>query len=109
MLGGLPAGCPAPALVGARRLPAGEAEHPWQLLVTEAVDGRVPQPWTAADVAAAHDASVLVGELLEPLAARYQIDFLLRRALADAGRLPRDLRPSRPPGRPADETPGPDR
>lgn len=30
-----------------------------------------------------------------------QIDMVLRRALDDAGRLPRDLRPARRPGRPA--------
>ncbi len=30
-----------------------------------------------------------------------QIDFLLRRSLSEAGRLPRDLRPPRSPGRPA--------
>ena len=30
-----------------------------------------------------------------------QIDFLLRRALSDAGRLPADARPARRPGRPA--------
>ena len=32
-----------------------------------------------------------------------QIEFLLRRALADAGRLPRHARPMRPRGRPAAE------
>ncbi len=35
-----------------------------------------------------------------------QIEFLLRRALADAGRLPRRVTPQRRPGRPAKATPG---
>jgi hypothetical protein len=33
-----------------------------------------------------------------------QIEFLLRRALADAGRLPRGVAPQRRPGRPASPT-----
>ncbi len=35
-----------------------------------------------------------------------QIEYLLRRALADAGRLPRQVTPQRRPGRPAKATPG---
>jgi hypothetical protein len=34
-----------------------------------------------------------------------QIEYLLRRALADAGRLPRRVTPQRRPGRPAKATP----
>ena len=34
-----------------------------------------------------------------------QIEFLLRRALADAGRMPREARKMRRPGRPAAESP----
>jgi hypothetical protein len=34
-----------------------------------------------------------------------QIEFLLRRALADAGRLPSRVTPQRPPGRPAKAAP----
>ncbi len=34
-----------------------------------------------------------------------QMEMLLRRALADAGRLPRDVRPQRGPGRPASSGP----
>jgi hypothetical protein len=34
-----------------------------------------------------------------------QIEFLLRRALADAGRLPREVKPQRRPGRPQKDRP----
>ena len=37
-----------------------------------------------------------------------QIEFLLRRALSDAGRLPGSAGPMRRPGRPRREEPGPD-
>ncbi len=58
--------------MGSAHLPAGTVdEHPWQLLVTEAAPGRVPQPWTERSVGAVHDASVLVGEVLAPLAHRW--------------------------------------
>ena len=72
VLAALPVAAPAPALLGSRHLPAGEAdEQAWQLLVTEAVPGRLPQPWTERDLGAVHDACVLVGEALSPLAHRW--------------------------------------
>jgi hypothetical protein len=37
-----------------------------------------------------------------------QIEFLLRRALAEAGRLPGRVNPQRRPGRPARQEPGPE-
>lgn len=72
VLAALPSEAPAPALVGSAHLPAGVADdQPWQLLVTEALPGRIPQPWTDRDLAAVHDACVLVGESLRPLARRW--------------------------------------
>ncbi|GAB3673631.1 hypothetical protein GCM10028814_01620 [Angustibacter aerolatus] len=45
---------------------AGRAAMRWQVLVTEAVAGRLPQPWTDVDLEAVHDACLRVAEALTP-------------------------------------------
>lgn len=64
VLAALPPATPAPRLVGARRVE--EGEHPWQVLVIEAVEGRLPQPWTEADVDAVHRACLRSAAALTP-------------------------------------------
>lgn len=64
VLAALPSGTPSPRLVGARRVKDGE--HPWQVVVTEAVEGRLPQPWTEGDVDAVHRACLQAAAALTP-------------------------------------------
>ncbi len=71
----LPPDCPAPAFVGAAHLPAGEAdEHEWRIVVAQAVDGRIPQPWTEASLAAVHQACSTVARVLAPLSGSFDFD-----------------------------------
>ena len=66
----LPEQVPAPRLVAEALVPGAEADgQDWQLLVTTALGGRLPQPWTERDVAAAHDACLAVAEALTPVPA----------------------------------------
>ena len=61
VLGRLPAGLPAPGLVGFDRV------EEWCVLVLEAVAGRMPgSPWTPAEVDAVHDTCLVVAELGTP-------------------------------------------
>ncbi|MEO7746648.1 MAG: phosphotransferase [Actinomycetota bacterium] len=64
VLAALPSGTPSPRLVGARRVEDGE--HPWQVVVIEAVEGRLPQPWTEGDVDAVHRACLQAAAALTP-------------------------------------------
>lgn len=64
VLAALPPAVPAPGLVGARRVEDGE--HPWQVVVVEAVEGRLPQPWTESDVHAVHEACQRAASALTP-------------------------------------------
>ncbi|HET8616328.1 MAG TPA: hypothetical protein VFL94_12445 [Actinomycetales bacterium] len=63
----LPAGVPAPRLVGARHLPAGEVDEPeWQVVVAEAVTGTLPQPWTELAVDLVHESCLACADALTP-------------------------------------------
>src|SRR3954447_10885764 len=51
VLQALPASAPAPRYIGHGHLAADVAdEHEWQVVVAEAADGHLPQPWTDADL-----------------------------------------------------------
>jgi hypothetical protein len=68
VLRALPAAVPAPRFVGAGHLAPGEAdEHEWRVVVAEAADGSLPQPWTDDALAAAHDACVACVAALTPV------------------------------------------
>ncbi|MDQ6715447.1 MAG: phosphotransferase, partial [Actinomycetota bacterium] len=61
VLASLPRGIPAPGLVGF------DSVDGWSVLVLEVVVGRMPgQPWTQADIDAAHDTCRVVAELGTP-------------------------------------------
>lgn len=61
VLRALPPGIPAPGLIAA------SGTLGWSVLVLDVVDGRMPgQPWTAADIDAAHDACHTLAELATP-------------------------------------------
>lgn len=63
----LPERTPAPRLVGSAALPHGVAdEHAWQVVVVDAVTGRIPQPWTVDAVAAVHRAAQVTAAVLTP-------------------------------------------
>ncbi len=64
VLAALPPAVPAPRLVGAARVEDGD--HPWQVVVVEAVSGRLPQPWTEAHVVAVHEACRRAAAALTP-------------------------------------------
>jgi hypothetical protein len=56
-------------LVGAGHLAAGEVdEHEWRIVVAEAIDGVIPQPWTDAAVSAVNEACVQAARALCPAA-----------------------------------------
>lgn len=69
VLATLPVGVPAPRLVGSAGVEPGDVdEHAWQVVVAEAVDGSIPQPWTEAAVESVHEAcGVSAGLLAAPL------------------------------------------
>lgn len=61
VLSSLPPGIPAPALIGF------ESVDGWSVLVLSVIDGRMPgQPWTRADVNAAHETCLVVADLGTP-------------------------------------------
>ena len=64
VLSALPCEVPAPRWVGAERIEDGE--HPWQVVVVQAVEGRLPQPWTEADVDTVHEACLRSAAALTP-------------------------------------------
>ena len=64
VLAALPVGVPAPRLIGAARLTVDDAD--WQVVVTEALPGRIPQPWTPRDLAAVHSACLASAAALTP-------------------------------------------
>jgi aminoglycoside phosphotransferase (APT) family kinase protein len=100
VLAALPRAVPAPRLVGAAAIATGEAdERAWQVVVAEAVEGRMPHPWTEPALDAVHEACLIAAEALDPppaalepvlgsLAADYAEDASIRRVFADldAGR-----------------------
>jgi hypothetical protein len=102
VLAALPRAVPAPRLLGAASLAAGDADREaWQVVVVEAVDGRLPLPWTEPDVATVHEACLAAAEALDPapgaltpllgsLVTELAHDPAIRSAFADleAGRLP---------------------
>ena len=63
----LPPTVPAPRPVGSAQMAAGLAgEHPWQIVVSQAVSGRMPMPWTEASLDAVHTACVAATTALTP-------------------------------------------
>ncbi|GAB3593876.1 hypothetical protein GCM10027446_16780 [Angustibacter peucedani] len=67
VLAALPSGAPAARYVGQGHLDAGTAdEHEWQVVVAEALDGRLPQPWTEPDLEAVHAACRASVDALTP-------------------------------------------
>jgi hypothetical protein len=76
----LPMSVPAPRLVGAASLPAGEVdEHQWQVIVAEAVAGALPQPWTDDSVGLVHQACLACVEALTPAPAGMELASLAQR------------------------------
>jgi hypothetical protein len=65
VLAALPDGLPVAALVGAHHL-VDDDGLPWQVVITEAVDGRMPLDWTIADLDAVHESCLVMAELLTP-------------------------------------------
>jgi hypothetical protein len=56
--------------VGAASVPRGQAdERAWRVVVTQEATGRMPHPWTEADLAAVHDACVASAAALTPVPA----------------------------------------
>lgn len=67
VLAAMPDGVPAPRLIGAAHLPTGEADnHEWQVVVAQAVEGQLPQPWTPDVIRAAHDSCLEAAAALTP-------------------------------------------
>ncbi|HYY12658.1 MAG TPA: phosphotransferase [Kineosporiaceae bacterium] len=67
VLAALPASVPAPRLVGTASLAPGDAgDEAWEVVVAEAADGRIPQPWDERSFAAVHHACVAVAAALDP-------------------------------------------
>lgn len=70
VLAALPDDVPAPRLLGrghhARGECPGDAEHAWQVIVVEAIEGRLPLPWTEADLDAVHEACRRTAAALTP-------------------------------------------
>jgi hypothetical protein len=63
----LPATVPAPRFVGALHLPAGEVDdREWQVVVAEAVEGTLPQPWTESTIGLVHEACLACADALTP-------------------------------------------
>jgi Phosphotransferase enzyme family len=63
----LPTSVPAPRFVGAANLPVGDVdEREWQVVVAEAVNGALPQPWTEHSVRLVHDACLACVDALTP-------------------------------------------
>ena len=95
VLDALPETVPAPRLVGAASLDPGDAdERAWQIVVVEAVEGRMPHPWTEPDLEAVHRACLAAVEALDPppaalapvlgsLVREYAEDVSIRRVFAD--------------------------
>jgi hypothetical protein len=78
VLQGLPPGVPCPAFVGAGHLQPGEAdEHEWRIVVAEVAQGRLPQPWTEQNLAAAHDACLATAAALTPAPTWLELPSLL--------------------------------
>lgn len=79
VLARLPDGIPAPTCVG-----AGGREG-WNVLVLEVIEGRMPgQPWTAADVEAAHRACRTIAEIATPVPAGLETPSVAREMAQDA-------------------------
>lgn len=65
VLAALPAGLPVAPLVGAGAVDD-ETGPDWQVVITEAVDGRMPLDWAAEDLDAVHESCLVMAELLTP-------------------------------------------
>ncbi|MCQ1953286.1 hypothetical protein [Arthrobacter sp. zg-Y238] len=84
----MPAGMPMPALLAAECLAAEGTD--WQLLVYEAVDGRMPgQPWTSGDLLAVEDSCNTAAGLL----ANFPQDAAGRPVTEDVARIPSTFEP----------------
>jgi hypothetical protein len=67
VLSRLPAAVPAPGYVGQAQVPAGQAgEFAWQIMVSDALPGRMPLPWTETALDAVHTACVASARALTP-------------------------------------------
>lgn len=70
VLDALPDAVPAPRLIGRGHLAAGECaadpDHAWQVIVVEAIRGRMPLPWREADLDAVHEACLRAAAALTP-------------------------------------------
>jgi hypothetical protein len=67
VLAALPGQAPAPRLVGSAALLAGEVDdRAWQVVVAQVAPGRMPHPWTDADLSALHDACLRSAAALTP-------------------------------------------
>lgn len=65
VLAALPAELPVAALVGAGHL-VDDDGLTWQVVITQAVDGRMPLDWTSEDLDAVHESCLMMAELLTP-------------------------------------------
>jgi hypothetical protein len=74
----LPRSVPAPRHLGHSYVHADVADgHGWQILITEAVRGTLPQPWTERDVELVHDACLVCASALTPAPADLDLPSLM--------------------------------